>query len=423
MKLTSYSLIVYCLLSFFSSVKAQDFDHNAKWLKGWTDFDPNLTDYPEAEEKIPNAITTDTFLSKDTVYLLSGDVYVASNANLTIEEGTIIRCDPENPAHLIVARGAKLIAVGTETNPIVFTSNKSAKSRKSGDWGGIIIAGNGVVNTPTGTGMITGGFSPQFSVYGGSNNEEQTTVLRNVRIEFAGNTAKRGEDASALSLLAVGLGSLIDNIMVSYSGQDSFNWNGGNANVNNVVSYKAVDDDYQISEGFKGNVDNLMAIRHPYITSPRGSYSIEINGFNKNSSYVSAEAVTDISISNATLVNLSDKTNYMHTTASISASNRASIYLNNSKISGFSDVVTFDSSYTSLATIRKAFGLDNSFFNVHGEGVKVAYKNNAGVLDILKYNRFTEEFADVQSLFASPISKGIPNFGLKKSKNTYMVMQ
>ncbi|KAA1245882.1 hypothetical protein [Aquimarina sp. RZ0] len=402
----------------------QDFDKNDnKWVRGWTNFEPNATNYPEAEETLPNMIADDTFLRNDIVYLLSGDVYVTNGATLTIQQGTTIRCDHENPANLIIAKGAKLIAAGSEAYPIVFTSNKAPKSRANGDWGGIIIAGSGKVNSVSGNGIIKGNFNPQYAIYGGSDHQEQTTILKYVRIEFPGSKTKRQENSNGLSLFGIGTASIIDHVMVSYSGQDSFNWSGGNNNIRKVVSYMAEDDDFQISEGFKGDLDYLMAIRHPYITSPQGSYAIEIDGYDKELGYIKPNAITDVTITNSTFVNLSDKSNYIHTTSAISASNSALIYLHNSKISGFSDVVKFDQSYTSLSVIEKSFKMDNSFFNIHGEGVKASYKPSTGVLDILKYNRFTQSFVGVETLFADPKSKTIPKFELKESLNNYMVMQ
>lgn len=412
-------LLCFLLVSFLSNTNAQNFDQdNNQWAKGWTNFDPNTTNYPEADETIPTIIADDLFLNNDTTYLLSGNVYVTSGATLSIEDGTIIRCDHENPANLVITKGSKLIAVGSEMSPIVFTSNKAAKSRASGDWGGIIIAGSGKVNSVSGSGAIEG-LNSQFSAYGGTNENEQTVIMRFVRVEFPGHKSQ----SNGLSLYGIGSSSIIDNIMVSYSGQDSFNWNGGAININKMISYKAEDDDFQISEGSKGTLNNLIAIRHPYITSPRGSYAIQINGYNKDLGLTRPNELTDITVTNSTFVNLSDRKNYMHTTAAISASNSASIYINNTKISGFSDVVKFDQTYPSLSVIGKFFNMDNSFFNIHGEGVQAAYKPNTGVLNILKYNRFTQNFVDVDTLFSDPQNKVIPKFDLQKSLNTYMVMQ
>ncbi len=420
MKSTLTFLSVLLLVIMHTTLQAQNSKDN-KWIKNWTNFEPNNTNYPEAEEKLATIIADDLYLNNDTTYLLSGNVYITGGATLTIEQGTVIRCDHENPATLIITKGSKLIAPGSEAYPIVFTSTKAAKSRNSGDWGGIIIAGSGKVNTVSGNGMIDGDFNPQYSIYGGANHYEQTAVLRYVRIEFAGHKAKGNMSLNGLSLYALGAASIVDNVMVSYSGQDSFNIHGGNTNISNLVSLKAEDDDFDISEGFKSDMNNILAVRHPFITSPRGSYAIEIDGYDKDKGYKST--VSDITITNATLVNLTNKRNYKHTNAAIAASNGAIIYLNNSKISGFSDVVKFDKSYTSLALIENAFQMDNSFFNIHGSGVQVTSQIQTNMTNILKYNRFTDTFVDVSDIFTDPNNKVLPKFGLKKAMNNYMVMQ
>ncbi len=413
------------LLLFSSTIIAQDFNENDdRWAKVWTNFSPNKTDYPTAEEKLPNIIANNTYLTNDVVYLISGDVYVTSGASLTIQEGTIIRGDHKNPANLIITKGSKLIAAGTKSYPIVFTSNKAAKSRNSGDWGGIIIAGSGKTNTASGTGIMEGNFNPQFSSYGGDQLNEETVILRYVRIEFSGNTTKRKKGSNGLSLYSIGSSSIIDNIMISHSGQDSFNFHGGTNNIQNLISFKANEDDYHISEGFKGNLNNIVAVRHPYITSPTGSYAIEVDGYNKSLGFTKPNDITDVTITNATLVNLSDKTNFQHTGSAIYTTNSAMTYIHKSKISGFSDVVKFDKSYTSLALIQKAFMMDNSFFNIHSEGVEVSNQViKKSSLNILKYNRFTKNFIDVKDLFDDPQNNLAPKFKLKQSMNNYMVMQ
>lgn len=88
---------------------------------------------------------------KKGTYLLKGWVYIADGSTLTLEPGTIIKGDKETKAALIAEPGGKLIAKGTQTAPIVFTSEQAAGSRKPGDWGGVILCGkapnnNGVLN-------------------------------------------------------------------------------------------------------------------------------------------------------------------------------------------------------------------------------------------------------------------------------------
>ncbi len=422
MKITTLLLF---LVAFSSSIIAQKKSNDAtqKWMKGWTNFNPNATVYPEIDEVLPQIIDFDITLDSDTVYKLSGNVYVTENATLTIPAGTIIRCDTKNPASLVVTRGAKLIAKGTKTAPILFTSNKAAHSRNSGDWGGIIIIGNAPINTPAGSGIIEGNFNPKYSLFGGNNSDEETVVLSYVRIEFPGKKINASKELNGLTLYAVGRNSIINNVMVSYSADDSFEWFGGQTNFNNLVSLKAKDDDFDITMGSQGVLNNITAIRHPYISDTSGSYAIEIDGYDKNSSFLTATSLSTITITNATLINLADHSNFQHTAAAISSKNMAKLHIKDSRISGFSNVVKFDKSYTSFSGLTQSFSLENSLFNVHGKAVSATFELNPKTQNLLKYNRFTSEFKSVSELFIAPLSEKKPKFTLRNPLDNYTVMQ
>ena len=112
-----------------------------------------------AQVVVSGAITANTTWTKNNTYLLQGFVYVKNGATLTIEPGTTIKGDKVSKGALIVTRGAKIIADGTPSEPIVFTSNESSPTY--GDWGGIIILGNAPTNNTfqgqAGVGEIEGG--------------------------------------------------------------------------------------------------------------------------------------------------------------------------------------------------------------------------------------------------------------------------
>ncbi len=395
---------------------------NMGWMENWTNFEVNKTDYPTYDEILPNVISSDLNLNSDITYLITGTVYVIEGATLTIPKGTIIRCDYEDPANLVVSRGSKLIAEGTNADPIVFTSNKSPNSRSNGDWGGISILGNAETNTIEGKeNLIKGHFETQHSVYGGTNNDEETTILKYVRIEFGGKSHNQSK-VNGLSLYALGKKSVVENIMVSYSADDSFEWHGGQVVAKNLISYKSNDDDYDFTAGFQGELVNVMAIRHPYIASSKGSYAIEIDGI-KPSSIPEKSKITSVDITGAILISLADESNFNYTKAAISLNNQAKLYINDSKISGFSDVVRLDKSYNTLALIQESFNLDNSFFNIHKKGVILNNKLSDLAQLALKYNRFTKVFQHVSDLFSDPTDSANPQFTLKKSLNNYMVIQ
>ena len=154
---------------------------------------------------------------KKGTYLLKGWVYIANGATLTIEPGTVIKGDKQTKAALIAERGGKLIAQGTPTEPIVFTSEMPQGQRKPGDWGGIILCGRAKNNQ---TEMqIEGG--PRTK-HGGSDNNDNSGVLSYVRIEFAGYPLEANKEINGLTMGSVGSGTKIDHVQVSYCNDDSF---------------------------------------------------------------------------------------------------------------------------------------------------------------------------------------------------------
>ena len=231
---------------------------------------------------------------KKGTYTLKGWVYIANGAELTIEPGTIIKGDKETKAALIAERGGKLIAQGTASEPIVFTSEQAAGSRKPGDWGGIILCGNARNNQ---TDMqIEGG--PRTH-HGGTNDADNSGVLSYVRIEFAGYPFQKDKEINGLTFGSVGSGTQIDHVQVSYSNDDSFEWFGGTVNCKYLVAYKGWDDDFDTDNGFSGNVQYGLALRDSKIADTSQS-----NGFESDNCADGADVqpYTTATFSNITFV-------------------------------------------------------------------------------------------------------------------------
>ena len=80
---------------------------------------------PYADSTLEGNVTSDLTLDASKIWLLKGRVAVTEGATLTIPAGTIIKAAAGTGADastLIIARGAKLNALGTKNSPIVFTS-------------------------------------------------------------------------------------------------------------------------------------------------------------------------------------------------------------------------------------------------------------------------------------------------------------
>jgi hypothetical protein len=217
------------------------------------------------EATITSNITSDRTLYADTLYQLSGFIKVTNGATLTIEPGTKIVGDFDIPgSSLFILRGSRIMAEGTAEAPIVFTSERPVGQRQPGDWGGVIIVGNGITNrgAPTfieGTG--TGPENPLVDYSGGTDNTDNSGVLRYVRIEFAGFPTAPNEELNSLTMAAVGSGTTIEHVQVLLGLDDSFEWFGGAVDGRYLISYEAGDDHFDASEGYIGRVQNLIAFQ------------------------------------------------------------------------------------------------------------------------------------------------------------------
>jgi hypothetical protein len=215
-------------------------------------------------------------------YTLVGLVYVTSGQTLTIPAGTVVYGDKASKAALVIARGGKLVATGTSSNPVVFTTNAPAGYRNAGDWGGIILLGkattnngpNAVIEGPTDFTIGNLGGSDN-GLYGGSDDADNSGTLQYVRIEYAGIAYQPNVEINSLTFGAVGNGTTIDHIQASYGGDDSFEWFGGTVNAKYLVAYKGWDDDFDTDNGFRGKVQFGFALRAASLADQSGSNGFE----------------------------------------------------------------------------------------------------------------------------------------------------
>jgi hypothetical protein len=204
-------------------------------------------------------INTTTTLTSDKVWTLKGYVYVTDGAKLIIQPGTTIVSDVAEKGALCIERGSQIIAEGTQSKPIVFTSGRPEGQRSPGDWGGIVILGRAKTNRssePT----IEGGIGRP---YGGTNDSDNSGVLRYVRIEYAGIAAMPNSEINALTLGGVGNGTILENIQTIYANDDAFEFFGGTVNGKNLYAFATADDDFDFDFGYTGMITNGVAKRDP----------------------------------------------------------------------------------------------------------------------------------------------------------------
>jgi len=233
-------------------------------------------------------ITKDTTLYAKDVNYLSGLVYITNGATLKIEAGAKIqgKFSGSDVGALIITRGAKINAQGTVEKPIVFTS--AAVTPQSGDWGGIILCGKAPINTSYNS--IKG----LYQVEGGVDNAngdglagagdaavptasatDNSGVISYVRIEYAGYAFQPDKEINSLTMAAVGSGTKIDHVQVTYAKDDAFEWFGGTVNCKYLIAYKTQDDDFDTDNGFVGKVQFGIAMRDPNIADISTSEAFE----------------------------------------------------------------------------------------------------------------------------------------------------
>jgi hypothetical protein len=204
-----------------------------------------------------------------------------SGVTMTIQPGTIVKGQKSTQGALIINRGARLVANGTASQPIVFTSDAPAGFRNRGDWGGVIILGRGKQNKTLASPFdvtiegISGTVGSENGLYGAGtateNDANNAASMKFCRIEFAGIPLSDNNELNSLTLGGVGSGSTFENIMVTYANDDAIECFGGSANFKYVVIFSTNDDDLDTDQGYTGAMQYGLVIRERNVADVSGS--------------------------------------------------------------------------------------------------------------------------------------------------------
>ena len=226
-------------------------------------------------DTLPSTINSVYTLNSSKKYLLLGECHVKTGGNIVIPAGTKIYGEKTSKGALIIERGGKINAIGTSTNPIIFTSWFAPGNRHAGDWGGVVLLGKATINTVDGSDTAAiEGFATSI-YYGGHDDNDSSGVMQYVRIEYPGIALSPNNEINGLTFGGVGRKTVIDHIQVSYSGDDSYEWFGGTVNCKYLVAYNGIDDEFDTDNGFRGRCQHLLSIRHPNIADVSGSNGFE----------------------------------------------------------------------------------------------------------------------------------------------------
>ena len=247
--------------------------------------------------------------------ILQQTLFVKNGAILTILPGTIIRGQPRQaavvpgstvgaPGALIVTQNGRINAVGTPTQPIIWTTaaidNNNdgiaddlrapigfkdewtpgdtflddtpttaplAPLDKAGNsnlqlWGSLVILGNAPTNLAdkcgvgfgkcTVEGLTVPGYPPADCTYGGAEPHDNSGTLKYNSLRYGGDEIGNSNELNGLSLAGVGDGTTIDNVEVFANFDDGFEWFGGTVNGSHLAVFFQGDDAFDLDEGYTG---------------------------------------------------------------------------------------------------------------------------------------------------------------------------
>jgi hypothetical protein len=263
--------------------------------------DDDIIDPIEDEFVITNNITENTTWTKDKIYVLGGRITVVNGVTLTIEAGTVIKGQAgtgANATALLIARGGKLIAEGTASAPIIFTSiadeitpedvaagnfaSPNLDPDINGLWGGLLVLGKAPISASNESGdvieiQIEGiPTSDPNGLYGGNDAADNSGVLKYISIRHGGANIGAGNEINGLTLGGVGSGTVIENIEIVANQDDGIELFGGTVNVKNLISWNVGDDAVDTDQSWAGTLDNFLVITptgHCFeLDGPEGTY-------------------------------------------------------------------------------------------------------------------------------------------------------
>ena len=244
--------------------------------------------------EIGGVLNANLTLTTGTEYSLTSGLIVPEGITLTIEPGVVVKATTGSDVYVAVQQGGIIMAEGTSSNPIVFTSNSSTPN--PGDWGGLIVLGRAPINSVVG-GDATSTSEIGGLPYGGSIINDNSGIIKYVRIEYSGGAADAASENNGFSFYGVGNGTTIDYIQAFEGADDGVEFFGGTVNASHISVVGAQDDSVDWTEGFTGTLTDVY-IEH------RQSHDkgIEGDGFNtdignnSNPVFWSAPTVNNLTI-------------------------------------------------------------------------------------------------------------------------------
>lgn len=258
-------------------------------------------------------LTSGASFTCQNTYILDKKIYIPSGQSLSIEPGTVIKgaanAVPAEATALVIERGGKLFAAGTESCPIVFTAaadpmDGSYAISNIGKWGGVVILGRATNNltlaangpyVPGGAGKLavadglgtiegfaTSNTQDQYGVNLSAgetfNDDDNSGVLKYVSIRHSGAILAVGAEINGLTLGSVGRGTTIEHLEIVSCADDNIEFFGGTVNLKYVTTLFGNDDMYDWDCGYTGKMQFVFGMKSDATSSPDNDSGIEADG-------------------------------------------------------------------------------------------------------------------------------------------------
>jgi hypothetical protein len=216
---------------------------------------------------------TQITLKSSECYYLPGVVHLDSGIRMNIPAGVVIYGSTLTYSAFVQLPKSTVMAKGTASAPIVFTSAKAV--RKRGDWAGIVISGRAPIAgevAKNGTASKSGvqshieGLPVTLNRYlvGGTTENDNSGQWVNVQCNYAGQNvgaAGSGNELNSFSLYGVGNATIMKGLQVFEANDDAIEIFGGSVNVQDMVIINTLDDDIDLDGGYQGTIQNVLVYR------------------------------------------------------------------------------------------------------------------------------------------------------------------
>lgn len=248
-------------------------DHD--WTLGWTYWDStgagrqdlHLPGMPDLRPTVVHAniiANEDQFWGADSNHVVRGQFRMQGGANLTIAAGTVVFEERATLGTIRINRGSRIFAVGTKDSVIIITSDDAPGAQHVGAGGGLVINGRARINNANScAGDSVGAEGGAVGFYGGTDDHDNSGILKYVRIEYAGKEITPNNELNSFTNNGVGDATVFEFLQAHRGADDGFETFGGTAQAKHLVISDGRDDGFDWQQGYRGKAQFVVVRTTP----------------------------------------------------------------------------------------------------------------------------------------------------------------